>query len=436
MPTLVKDDGTPFALQAYREVLIGDRASVYKRIRLLAERHGHFVHILKRYTDHYEIAFSPQPGYLLGESIKHYFGWAQNLIFCERLPHRPELLLVVIREGRVYLDSLVLANKVAAKLMPLLSDTQPYQIVTSGEVPIQQSSDEKEVFVPPPYLVDSFEELNEPLFPRLPAISSLQLLPLSLVLKTSEINNGLPRGKFCGSFFSKKIAVFLISLLMIFIGAGVGFWFNPFSKLGRLAEITSPFTPDHICAYQQKYLTLVKQYKIAKIERQLLDEKVAIAAARKRLADLNIPSSQNKRVIKNITPLNRDEQAEPYTLDEILLLELPPTNYSIRIKDSYDKQSLITFAKNNALAKDAIYYSYFHNRKKWYVLLYNYYHSKMDAHDAALKLLKKIKTEHIEIINLSLIQSKIKSRKNRVNSSFLKGGELGFSPQAEMKLQR
>ena len=176
---------------------------------MLVERHGHFVHILKRYTDHYKIAFSPQPGYLLGESIKHYFDWAQNLIFSERLPRRPELLLlVVIREGRVYLDRLIPANKVAAKLMSLLSDTQPYQVVTSGEVPIQQSSHEKEVFVPPPDLVDSFEELNEPLFPRLPAISSLQLLPFSLVLKTLKINNSLSEKKSCRSFFSKKITFF------------------------------------------------------------------------------------------------------------------------------------------------------------------------------------------------------------------------------------
>lgn len=217
MSTLKRDDGAEFVMQAYRELVSADKKTVVgQRVRLLAEQHGQFVRLFKKNYSEYEAAFSREPGYLLGESIKHYFGHIENLIFCEALPNSNDVLLVVIRSNNVYLDTMIASKNIRAELTPLLTELQTYQVIISGAVPIQQKEPLKtkaanEIFYLPSDSVHSFESLDAPLFPRLPLVRSLQLLPLPLALKAERLTNHQT-----------------LSLTLIFLGAalllGLGFW--------------------------------------------------------------------------------------------------------------------------------------------------------------------------------------------------------------------
>ena len=75
-----------------------------QRIRLLSEQNGQYI-LLSRFDEHaIEAVFSKESGYLLGETIWHYFDNPQYLIFCERLSkENNQVLLVIIRDNEVYL---------------------------------------------------------------------------------------------------------------------------------------------------------------------------------------------------------------------------------------------------------------------------------------------------------------------------------------------
>ena len=191
MSTLVRSDGTQFVMQAYRELLSAKkRSQMVQEIRLLAEQQGQYVRLFNRGQGQYEAIFSTDPGYLLGESIWHYFNEADNLIYCEALPDSAQILVVVVRSGAVYIDSQILASNLQSELLPLMTGDLQYRIITSGNVPLRKA-ESFGTFRFPRDLLASFEILDEPLFPRLPALMSLQLQPLPLALKSEHLNLGL-----------------------------------------------------------------------------------------------------------------------------------------------------------------------------------------------------------------------------------------------------
>ena len=60
--------------------------------------------LLRKNADQYEVAFSPDPGYLFGESVWHYFKRPLDLVYCEAIPNTSEAILVIVKAGIVYLD--------------------------------------------------------------------------------------------------------------------------------------------------------------------------------------------------------------------------------------------------------------------------------------------------------------------------------------------
>lgn len=102
--------------------------------------------------------------------------------------------------------------------------------------------------------------------------------------------------------------------------------------------------------------------------------------------------------------------ASAYTLDEILLLELPPTSYTIELKSATEKHDLVNFAKENALGENAIFYTKSQDNRTWYVLLYSYFNSKSDALAALQKLPEQMLAQHPQIQPLTLVQNWIKKR--------------------------
>jgi hypothetical protein len=210
MSTLVRSDGTQFVMQAYRELLSAKKKSqLVQEIRMLAEQQGQYVRLFTRGQGQYEAIFSTDPGYLLGESIWHYFNETDNLIYCEALPDSAQVLVVVVRSGSVYIDSQILASNLQSELLPLMTGDLQYRIITSGNVPLRKA-ESFGTFRFPRDLIDSFEILDEPLFPRLPALMSLQLQPLPLALKTEHLNLG----------FSTPAILILVAVLIF-----GGWWF-------------------------------------------------------------------------------------------------------------------------------------------------------------------------------------------------------------------
>lgn len=110
---------------------------------------------------------------------------------------------------------------------------------------------------------------------------------------------------------------------------------------------------------------------------------------------------------KPVTP-NRTRN---YTLDEILLLELPPTTYTIELKSGYNKQDLIHFAQQNDLGENAIYYATPRDHKTWHVLLYSYFNTKEEAQQAMLQLPAAMQEIHPQIEPVTDIQRFIKTEK-------------------------
>ncbi len=184
-----RDDGSQFVIHAYRELLIGKKKTlIAKKVNMLAQQHGKFVHLSQKGHARYEAVFSTKSGFLLGESIKHYFNHAQNLIFCEHLSQQQKYLLVVIRGGSVYLDNIISSENIKTELLSVFSGKEKYQVVTSGNEPLISRSNSTN-FSLPNHLLDCFEHLEKPLFPRLPALRSLQLLELPLALKSQQLNS-------------------------------------------------------------------------------------------------------------------------------------------------------------------------------------------------------------------------------------------------------
>lgn len=199
MTILTRNDGIEFVMQAYREIIEnGNKTALAQKVHALAEQHGRFVRLFKKEKHYYEGVFSNEAGYLLGESVKHYFYQAQNLIFCEALENENDLLLVVVRDGEVYLDAIVNKISLRQELRLLISDRYQYQIFAHGAVPMSDDP------ILPPEKIISFENLTDPLLPRLPTLKNLQLIPVELALKTQ-----------CDSSTNQSLIYLMISLIAL-----------------------------------------------------------------------------------------------------------------------------------------------------------------------------------------------------------------------------
>ena len=209
MSTLIRSDGTQFVMQAYRELLSAKKKSqIVQEVRLLAEHQGQYVRLFNKGQSQYQAVFSTEPGCLLGESIWRYFNKPENLIYCEALPDSAQILVVVVRQGSVYIDSQMLASSLQSELLPLMTGDLRYRIITSGNVPLRKA-ESFGTFRFPKDLIEDFKILKEPLFPILPAVKSLQLLPLPLALKAERLNIGL----------STSTVIVLVLVLIV-----IGWW--------------------------------------------------------------------------------------------------------------------------------------------------------------------------------------------------------------------
>ena len=194
MSLLNRPDGIQFVVQAYRERLpLGKRSNLVSRICALAEQHGQYVLLSPVGQQFFEAVFSRQPGYLLGETVWTYFERQAYLIYCERLSRdNNQVLLVVIRNNEVYLDSLVDNDKLRVELLPLSTSQETFRVIVYGEVSLTEHETTGNHFVLPKNIVSSFEIAKEPIYKSLPAIDTWRLLTLPLALKSPLLGSRVP----------------------------------------------------------------------------------------------------------------------------------------------------------------------------------------------------------------------------------------------------
>src|SRR5258706_12802884 len=103
MPYIARDDGERFVIPSYRDTLSAKKSNLLKKeILLLSESYGAFATVIKKNAQQYEVAFSPDTGYLLGETVWQHFKRPFDLIYCEIIPNTSEAILVIVKSGSVF----------------------------------------------------------------------------------------------------------------------------------------------------------------------------------------------------------------------------------------------------------------------------------------------------------------------------------------------
>lgn len=187
MPYITREDGEHFVIPSYRDVISAkQKATAKKEILLLSKSYGEHITLQKKGSVKYELAFSPETGYLLGETVWHHFKRPVDMVFCEAIPDTTEVILVVVKDSSVYLDGSFPSESVAEELVVFLTQENNFEIYVHGDVPIAEVPDDGK-FGFEASSVKSFSVLEEPVFPKLPLLGIYKLQPVEAVLKANGI---------------------------------------------------------------------------------------------------------------------------------------------------------------------------------------------------------------------------------------------------------
>jgi hypothetical protein len=187
MPYITREDGEHFVIPSYRDVLSSKQKSTLKKeIMLLSQSYGEYITLQRKGQAQYEVAFSPDTGYLLGESIWHHFQRPLDMIYCEAIPNTTEAILVIVKAGSVYLDGSFPLESIPEELIIFLTQQNNFEIYIYGDVPISETVEEGK-FSFEPTSVKSFTILDKPVFPTLPLLRIYQLQLVDTVLKAHGI---------------------------------------------------------------------------------------------------------------------------------------------------------------------------------------------------------------------------------------------------------
>jgi hypothetical protein len=222
MATITRSDGLQFVVQAYRELLpMASRAHLIREIRTLADQQGSYCYLARKSTGEIEAVFAKETGYLLGESLWHFFEKPDNLIYVEALPENHQLLLIVIRKGSVYIDAKIASKDLQEELIPLMTGNEPYSIRVHGDVTLKF----------PDSLTSSFENLSKSVFNQLLANPDLSLRPLAFALKSPALGKN-------------HVPILITGIIVVGVFAGLSFFHSGrpvLVSVPHLAPAANPF---------------------------------------------------------------------------------------------------------------------------------------------------------------------------------------------------
>jgi hypothetical protein len=187
MPYITREDGERFIIPSYRDTLSAKKTSLLKKeVELLSANYGEYITLQKKNLNQYEIAFSPDAGYLLGECVWQYFKRPYDMIYCEAIPNTGEAILVIVKSGSVYLDGSFSLDSIPEELVIFKTQQNNFSIFIYGDVPISEHPEDGK-FTFDASSVRSFSVLPDPVFPTLPGVKAFQLQLVDTVLKSYGI---------------------------------------------------------------------------------------------------------------------------------------------------------------------------------------------------------------------------------------------------------
>ncbi len=187
MPYIAREDGEHFVIPSYRDVLSAkNKGQLKKDIHLLSQSYGEYITLQKKNAMQYEIAFSPDTGYLLGETVWQHFNKPDDMIYCEAIPGSAEVIMVIVKDSSVYLDGSFPTENVSEELVVFLTQQAHFDIYTYGDVPIADSPEDGK-FSFDAKSVKTFTRLDNPVFPTLPLIPAYKLQLVDVALKAHGI---------------------------------------------------------------------------------------------------------------------------------------------------------------------------------------------------------------------------------------------------------
>lgn len=239
MAYITREDGEHFVIPSYRDVLTSRQPSVLKKeIVLLSQNYGEYITLQKKGSNQYELAFSTETGYLLGESIWHFFKRPQDMVYCEVIPNTTDAIVVIVKSGSVYLDGQFPIDTIPEELVVFLTQQNNFEIYLYGDVPISKEPEEGK-FSFEPNSIKSFTRLDEPIFTKLPLIKSYHLELVDQVLQAQGI----------GVFPLQKALILILALIGLWMG------YSWLTREGEVQEQVVSFVTNPYQAYFQKLMT-------------------------------------------------------------------------------------------------------------------------------------------------------------------------------------
>ncbi|MBV9576284.1 MAG: hypothetical protein JO149_06640 [Gammaproteobacteria bacterium] len=226
MPYITREDGERFVIPSYRDVLTTkNKTQLKKDIFTLSHSYGEYITMQKNSATQYEMAFSSDTGYLLGESVWQHFNRPMDMVYCEAIPNTTEAILVIVKSGSVYLDGSFPLDSITEELIIFLTQQNNFEIYIYGDVPISQIPTGGK-FSFDASSVKSFTVLDHPVFASLPLLKTYQLQLVEVVLKAHGI----------GEVPYKPIIGALVVLAVI----GLGWYFMTMPKEIAPAKLNAP----------------------------------------------------------------------------------------------------------------------------------------------------------------------------------------------------
>jgi len=203
MAFITREDGVHFVIPSYRDVLVAKKSAVQSEVMALSQNYGEYITMQRKGPEQYEVAFSPDTGYLLGETVWHYFNRPMDMIYCEAIPNTTEAILVIVKSGSVYLDGSFPKESIPEELVIFLTQQNNFEIYVYGDVPISEKPEEGK-FSFEAASVKSFKKLDEPAFKNLPLLKAYNFQLVDIVIKEQGI----------GVFPVKEVVIGAIGLVI------------------------------------------------------------------------------------------------------------------------------------------------------------------------------------------------------------------------------
>ncbi len=178
---------------------------------------------------------------------------------------------------------------------------------------------------------------------------------------------------------------------------------------------------------ERLYLDMVERYRFAKLQHQLLQEQLAIANIEQQIGTIRQHSGitagdydpllavkadkpTHPRIeAKNPALAEEETRKKPNNLDEAVLLAMPGSSYTIKLRSSANREELVNFARQHKMSGRTLCYAKSEDRKKVYTLLYGDYLTETAAISALASLPQAVNPAEVSIEKLDDIQKMLKT---------------------------